>query len=70
MSSRAVRQGLKTSAVAEAATHPLTIEGLAGTQTELWSDIGKRDMDSALCRLHGLSDGMSALIERVAGRMR
>lgn len=50
-------------AVAEAATYPITIEGLAKAQAELWSDIGNADLERALRRLRGLSDELRALVE-------
>ncbi|QRO01875.1 nucleotidyltransferase domain-containing protein [Archangium violaceum] len=52
-------------AVAEAATYPITIEGLARAQAEIWRDIGNADHESALRRLRGLSDGLRAIMERV-----
>ncbi|ATB38609.1 hypothetical protein CYFUS_004044 [Cystobacter fuscus] len=51
-------------AVPEAATYPLTLEGLSKTQAEIWSDIGNADHASALRRLRGVSDGLRALVER------
>ncbi|HYO69896.1 MAG TPA: nucleotidyltransferase domain-containing protein [Archangium sp.] len=51
-------------AVAEAANYPLTLEGLARAQAEIWRDIGNADHEGALRRLHGLSDGLRALVER------
>jgi hypothetical protein len=54
-------------AVAEAATFPLTIEGLANAQAQIWSDIGKADHESALRRLHSVSDSLRTLLERARG---
>ncbi|WNG26185.1 nucleotidyltransferase domain-containing protein [Cystobacter fuscus] len=51
-------------AVPEAATYPLTLEGLSKTQAEIWRDIGNADHSSALRRLHDVSDGLRALVER------
>lgn len=51
-------------AITEAATYPLTIEGLSRTQAEIWRDIGNADHESALRRLRGVSDGLRALLER------
>lgn len=51
-------------AVPEAATFPITIEGLAQAQADIWRDIGNADHGSALRRLHGLSGELSALLER------
>lgn len=51
-------------AVTEAATYPITLEGLAGAQAGIWRDIGNADLESALRRLHGLSDALRALVER------
>jgi hypothetical protein len=51
-------------AVAEAATLPITIEGLAQGQTDIWRDIGNADHRSALRRLRSLSDRLGTLIER------
>ncbi|MFY0575812.1 nucleotidyltransferase domain-containing protein [Cystobacter fuscus] len=51
-------------AVPEAATYPLTLEGLSKTQAEIWRDIGNADHASALRRLHGVSDGLRALVEQ------
>ncbi|ADO69568.1 nucleotidyltransferase domain-containing protein [Stigmatella aurantiaca] len=50
-------------AVAEAASYPITIEGLAKAQADIWSSIGNADAESALRRLRSLSDKMSVLIE-------
>ncbi|MFY0569899.1 nucleotidyltransferase domain-containing protein [Archangium lansingense] len=51
-------------ALAEAATYPLTLEGLATTQAAIWRDLGNQDHERALRRLHGLSDALRALVER------
>ncbi|WNG60314.1 nucleotidyltransferase domain-containing protein [Archangium gephyra] len=51
-------------ALTEAATHPLTVAGLASTQADIWRDIGNADHASALRRLHGVSDALRALVER------
>ncbi|MDI1446285.1 nucleotidyltransferase domain-containing protein [Polyangium sp. 6x1] len=51
-------------AVAEAATHPITIEGLAETQDDIWRDIGAGDHAGALHRLHSLSGSLRALLQR------
>ena len=51
-------------AVAEAATCPITIEGLAEAQAGIWSDIGNADLGRALRRLHGVSDGLRAVVAR------
>ncbi|WP_224369544.1 nucleotidyltransferase domain-containing protein [Hyalangium versicolor] len=50
--------------VPEAATYPLTIEGLADTQMEIWKAIGDGEHERALLRLRALSSGMHALLER------
>jgi hypothetical protein len=55
-------------AVPEAATYPLTLEGLAQTQADIWRDIGHADHVSALRRLHGVSNGLRALIESAGTR--
>lgn len=51
-------------AVSEAATYPITLEGLAGAQAEIWRDIGNADLERALRRLRGLSDALRVLVER------
>ncbi|WP_395844604.1 nucleotidyltransferase domain-containing protein [Archangium violaceum] len=50
-------------AVAEAATYPITLAGLAQEQAEIWRDIGNADHERALRRLRSLSDGLRALVE-------
>ncbi len=52
-------------AVTEAAAYPLTIEGLAKAQADIWRDIGNADPESALRRLRGLSGALRAIVERV-----
>jgi Nucleotidyltransferase domain len=54
-------------AVAEAATYPITIEGLAEAQAEIWRSIGDEDHERALRRLRSLSGSLRAIVER-AGR--
>jgi hypothetical protein len=49
-------------AVAEAATCPITIEGLVGTQSRIWREIGEADYDRALERLRGLSNSLRTII--------
>ncbi|MDI1476741.1 nucleotidyltransferase domain-containing protein [Polyangium sp. y55x31] len=51
-------------AVAEAATYPITIEGLAEAQAEIWRDIGNGDHARALQRLRGLSEALRAILQR------
>jgi predicted nucleotidyltransferase len=51
-------------AVSEAATYPLTLEGLAESQAELWREIGNGEHEGALRRLRGLSGGLRALLQR------
>jgi hypothetical protein len=51
-------------AVAEAATYPITIGGLALAEAEIWKDIGDGDHERALRRLRALSDGLRAVLER------
>ena len=41
-----------------------TVQGLTQVQAEIWRDIGNADHESALRRLHGVSDGLRALVER------
>ncbi|WP_245768548.1 nucleotidyltransferase domain-containing protein [Stigmatella aurantiaca] len=54
-------------AVPEAANFPITIEGLAKAQAEIWRHIGNADAESALRQLRILSTNMSVLVEQ-AGR--
>ncbi|MDY7231203.1 nucleotidyltransferase domain-containing protein [Hyalangium rubrum] len=49
-------------AVAEAATYPLTIKGLAEAQNELWKDIGDGNHEGALRRLRDMSGSLRALV--------
>jgi hypothetical protein len=51
-------------AVAEAATYPITIEGLAEAQAEIWKDIGDGDHERALRRLRNLSGSLRAILQR------
>lgn len=51
-------------AVAEAATYPITIEGLAEAQVEIWRDIGDGDHEGALRRLRSLSVSLRATLQR------
>jgi hypothetical protein len=51
-------------AVAEAATYPITIEGLAETQARIWKDIGDGDHEGALRRLRSVSGSLQALLPR------
>ncbi|WP_263437250.1 DUF4037 domain-containing protein [Stigmatella hybrida] len=54
-------------AVTEAASYPITLEGLAKAQAEIWSHVGNADAEDALNLLRSLADGMDVLVER-AGR--
>ena len=51
-------------AVAEAATCPITVEGLAETQAEIWKEIGDGDYERALRRLRRLSGGLHAILQQ------
>jgi hypothetical protein len=51
-------------AVAEAATLPVTIEGLAEAEAGIWRDIGDGDFERALSRLRSLSDALCAILRR------
>ena len=48
-------------AVTEAATYPITIEGLAEAQAELWKALGDGDLDGALRRLRDVSGSLRAI---------
>ncbi|WP_407154961.1 nucleotidyltransferase domain-containing protein [Bradyrhizobium sp. STM 3557] len=48
-------------AVTEAATCPITIEGLADVQGQVWRDIGNANYDCALHRLTSLSNRLRAI---------
>ncbi|WP_272420133.1 nucleotidyltransferase domain-containing protein [Polyangium jinanense] len=51
-------------AVAEAATYPITIEGLAETEAAIWRDIGGGDHERALDRLRAMSASLRAILQR------
>jgi hypothetical protein len=51
-------------AVAEAASYPLTIEGLEEAQAGIWKAIGDGDHEGALSRLRGVSGGLRAILQR------
>jgi hypothetical protein len=51
-------------AVAEAASYPITIEGLAEAQAELWRDIGEGEHERALRRLRTVSGSLRAVLQR------
>lgn len=51
-------------AAAEAATFPITIEGLAETTADVWKAIGDGDHEGALRRLRNLSSGLQAVLQR------
>jgi hypothetical protein len=55
-------------AVPEAATYPITIEGLAETQARIWKDIGDGDYESALGLLRVLSSSLNAILQRAGPR--
>jgi hypothetical protein len=49
-------------AVAEAATWPITIEGLAEAQNEIWRSIGEGELEGALRRLRSVSGSLRAIL--------
>ena len=51
-------------AVSEAATFPITIEGLAEAQAEVWRAIGDEDLEGALRRLRSLSGGLRVILQQ------
>ncbi|MDI3290319.1 nucleotidyltransferase domain-containing protein [Polyangium sp. 15x6] len=51
-------------AVPEAATYPITIEGLAETEAAIWRDIGGGEHERALQRLRSLSGSLHAILQR------
>jgi hypothetical protein len=51
-------------AVAEAATYPITIEGLSAAQAEIWKAIGDGEYEHALRQLRSMSGSLRALIPR------
>jgi hypothetical protein len=55
-------------AVSEAASFPVTIEGLAEAQNEIWRDIGEENLEGALSRLHRVSDALRDLLQRAGTR--
>jgi hypothetical protein len=50
-------------AVAEAATFPITIEGLAEAVAEIWRGVGEGDLEGALRCLRGLSGSLRAILQ-------
>lgn len=51
-------------AIPEAATYPITIEGLVETQARIWKAIGDGDHESALRLLRSVSGSLHALLPR------
>jgi Nucleotidyltransferase domain len=51
-------------AVAEAATYPITLRGLAEAAAGIWKDIGDGEHERALDRLRGLSSSLRAILGR------
>lgn len=51
-------------AVPEAATFPITIDGLADAQNEIWRSIGEGEFEGALRRLRSVSGSLRAILER------
>jgi len=55
-------------AVPEAATYPITLDGLAAAQAGVWRDLGNGDHESALRRLRNLSESLRALLQRTGAK--
>jgi len=54
--------------VAEAASHPITIEGLAEAEAAIWRAIGDGELEGALSRLRSLSGSLRAIVERAGAK--
>lgn len=53
-------------AVAEAATFPITVDGLSEAEAGIWSDIGSGDHEAALHRLRSVHDALQIVIQQAA----